>query len=118
MIPPPPVEIRYLTDILGIEATLDLMRHYGGSRVYVPANPSEDSPLVKALGLDVARRLADIAGKTTIKVPLAKAWRSRVLRAQGHSEAQVARMLGIDESTVARHVRPKEDRFNQLKLGV
>jgi hypothetical protein len=44
MIPAPPVEIRYLTEVLGIEATLDLMRLYGGSRVYVPANPTEDKP--------------------------------------------------------------------------
>lgn len=115
-IPPPPHEIRWLTDALGVAAALVLMEQFSGSRVYVPREPNQGSPLALAIGLEAARALAAIKGGETIKPPAAKAWLSRVYKAQGLSGSAIARKLRIDESTVARHLHPIVSHMAQLSM--
>jgi hypothetical protein len=114
--PPPPHEIRWLTDALGVEATISLLDKFSGSRVYVPTVPNEGCPLAQAIGLDAALALAAIKGGETIKPPAAKAWLTRVYKAQGLSQAAIARKLRIDESTVARHLNPIVSHIAQLSM--
>lgn len=114
--PPPPAELGWLIRALGVEATLALLDAFGGSRIYVPAVPSPDCRLVLAIGMEAAQALAEIRPRETIKPPLAKLWRTRVYTARGWSQSAVARKLGIDESTVARQLKPVPSRFDQARL--
>jgi hypothetical protein len=115
-LPPPPHEIRWLTDVIGVEAALTLFEKSGGVLLYVPAAPKEDSPLAKLIGFEAAKALGRIKGGENIKPPLAKLWRTRVYHARGMSQADIARRLGIDASTVSRHLRPIVSHFAQMSM--
>lgn len=45
----PPI-LRDITELIGLPATLALVRHAGGTRLYVPVRFDPDHPLVKVLG--------------------------------------------------------------------
>lgn len=109
----PPVEISWLVQILGEDGALRLIEEAGGTRVYVSATPDITSSLTMKIGLDGARQMADAllahkAGGIYIKVPLVRAWRIRLYRARGHSIRDIARALGVHESTVERHLKAAE----------
>lgn len=116
--PAPPAEIRYLTDALGIEATLKLLEHYAGQRVYIPAEPNQASPLARNIGLDAARALGRLKGGETWKCPALKQWRAGVYRARGQSIGAIAKKLGVDESTVSRYLNPIVSHITQLTMDL
>lgn len=105
-LPPPPAELAHLSAHLTAEELLALIEAHGGTRLYIPATPQRDGPVTQAVGIEAAARLAAAMGGDTIKVPLARHWRIRVLRERdGLSYAAIARAVGMTEGAVHRHLQ-------------
>lgn len=90
----------------GLRIALKLMQNFGGRDVKFPPNPSEDHPVVHALGMDDARLLCQHLAGQQIYVPHGRAPRSQrnavlALEREGRNRAQIAAALGLSE----RHVR-------------
>ena len=49
--------------------------------------------------------LSKMFGGLTIPIPVARLWRVRVYRDRGHSQPEIARMVGCCEDTVWRSLR-------------
>jgi hypothetical protein len=50
---------RDLVELLGLDATVVLVRRWRYQRLYVPARPAAEHPISQAIGQDNAQRLAD-----------------------------------------------------------
>jgi Mor family transcriptional regulator len=63
--------------IIGLAATLDLVRAYGGLRIYIPtpARVRPDHPIAKIIGVDALMALAEVYGAED-HFPLPKAERA------------------------------------------
>ncbi|MBR0681935.1 hypothetical protein GXW74_15680 [Roseomonas eburnea] len=116
MTPPPPAELDTLTRAIGADALLRLIEAHAGTRVYVPIEPNQGSPLARLIGLDAARALAKIRPGAALKVPLAREWRVRLYRSRGESYSTIARRLGITESTVGKLLAQAGQTRAQLDL--
>lgn len=108
-LPRPPVEIGWITDLIGPDGALELIEAAGGTCVYVPREPSAGSPLTKMVGIERARALAAEYGGEEIRVPLCKVWRAWCYRAQGYSLAAIAVKLNCLDNTVRRMLRARPD---------
>lgn len=86
-----------LAALIGEDALIALAESRGGTRLYVPADPAILTPAIGALA---AARLADRYGGATLRAPLARERRARHYRAQGLSNADIARRLGLTETGV------------------
>ena len=116
MTPPPPAELAHLTDLIGADALLRLIEAYGCTRLYIPETPTEDTLLAKVIGLRLACIMANRYGGDYLKVPLSRNWRVRVYRARGWSYAEIARHLGMTESTVGKILHAAGITQRQLTL--
>jgi hypothetical protein len=99
-LPPPPAEIAEITDVIGAEAALRLVRAYGGTRLHVPRLVNQGHDLALTIGLDAARRLADAWGGLRPRIPLARWWQARCLEAEGRTHREIARELRVAETSV------------------
>lgn len=109
----PPAEISWLVQILGEDGALRLIEEAGGTRIYVSAAPDITSSLSLMIGRENAQRMADAllahkAGGIYLKIPLVRAWRIRLYRSKGYTHRDIARALGVHESTVERHLKAAE----------
>ena len=48
--------------LIGLAATMILVEHFGGRRLYIPANPHPDHHLAKLIGLDNLVKLSRVYG--------------------------------------------------------
>lgn len=100
--------LRQIAMELGDEMARMLIDGFGGTRLYIPLTPNEDSPVVQVLGGDPARRLGHRFGGEAVDIPLHKSRAERRvdkaaiirLRNEGNSVATVARLVRCSE----RHV--------------
>lgn len=98
-----------IADIIGVDATLDLIDLFGGMRLYVPRKLKSDDALL-ALGSPVALELVRMFGPDRIDVPLLpftpKALtRLATVRARaGWSSAMIARSLNMSWRSATRLV--------------
>jgi DNA-binding transcriptional regulator LsrR (DeoR family) len=90
-----------LKELIGEDAYLALVEHYGGTRAFVPKEPAR-SGLAAAIGEAAAEKLSKSYGAEYIKVPLDRELRARHYKGQGLSNAAIARRLGITESAVEK----------------
>lgn len=105
----------------GAGAALTLAASYGGRELYVPRPEAIDEThhMALHLGLATARRIANVLGSNRIIIPLGPAstverrkMLMRKMRADGLSNGQVAKALGVHRRTV--ELRHQVDR----RLGV
>jgi hypothetical protein len=84
-----------LIEVVGEDATLKLIRAFGGTRLYVPHSPEPNDPLSCAIGHFAALKLARIYGGDRVDVPNPPPRRVRImqLRASGMSVDAIAREL-------------------------
>lgn len=90
---------RHLLQILGEADFVRLCQELGGTRVYVPYK-SENSELAGAIGAEASEKMSRALAPATIRVPLARRERALHYRAEGMSNPQIARKLGITETGV------------------
>lgn len=114
-----PASLAEIADLFGVEAAVALVEHFGGTEVKFPARPTEDHPVLIALGEDLGRALCAYFGGELIYIPHGKRSSTRAdvsrLEAAGYDRATIARRLGISQ----RHVRRAANTApapNQLKL--
>ena len=75
-----PESLRELSDVIGLDATLMLVRHFGGIRLYIPQDASGHS-LADVLGTEALELLVQVYGGDRLEVPKgAKVIRDEVLR--------------------------------------
>lgn len=105
-----------LRALLGDEGFFTLVETFGGTRLYI-AKSSDGTQVSEVLGEAAAARLADTYGGNALRIPLARTLRARHYRAQGLSNPQIARRLGLAvtgvEKLFSRHPtkRPPRQRF-------
>ncbi len=106
MRPSLPQLLQEVADCLGTEAALRLAKRLGGQRVRVPKNPKPSSPLVQAVGMEIAQALADLYGGELVIIPMAAALsaatRRRAIANDGRSANAVAAAMGCHVNTVYR----------------
>lgn len=98
-----------LQAILGTDGFIRLCQALGGTRVYVSYTFRDEHELVEALGRELADKLSRAMAPATIRVPLARRERALHYRAQGLSDAKIARLLGITENGVGKLFRRETD---------
>lgn len=119
-----PIETRYLPGVLkevaaliGLPATLNLVRAYGGTRIYVPTRFDPDHPIVKLVGHEAAAKLIQTYGgwehfdlpKADIAVKAARDNQIRRDRGLGATQAQLAVRYSLTERQIRNICGPEED---------
>ncbi len=76
---------------------------FGGGRFYIPETVAADHPLAKALGIEAARKVAEVLGHGPIVVPLGPASDGRRRR------SEIARMIhaGMSDMEIWRALKPR-----------
>jgi hypothetical protein len=113
---PPPPEIAHYVAAIGAAATLVLLEVYGGTRLYVPSDERGIASLGQVIGMAAAREVSRMAPGDTIRIPLAKAWRAQIYRAQGMTYVAIAKKLGCNDTTVWKYLRAAGATGAQLEL--
>lgn len=117
-LPRSPAELAWLTDCVGADAALRLIERHGGTRIYVPREVNQGTPLAIEIGLDPARALSVAFGGEIVRIPLAKYWRAWIYRAQGLAYSEIARRLGCTDNTARLMLQARpSDRQMALPLG-
>lgn len=91
-----------LQAILGMDGFVRLCQELGGTRLYIAYQLRDDNDVVEAVGRELADKLSRALAPATIRVPLAKRERALYYRAQGLSDAKIARRLGMTENGVGK----------------
>lgn len=125
----PAIETRYLPPILqeiaaliGLPATLALVKHAGGTRVYVPVRYDPDHPLAKTLGHAAAVKLIGHYAGLYMDLPkgeiAVKAARDQQIRADRHvyTHAQQAIRWGLTDRQIRSILGPAEVDDKQARL--
>ena len=103
----PPAHVQPYVDALGVEAAVTFFLTFGGAELYMADDPKGGSRLVDVLGIDAARALAALAGRTQLprRVPIPKPWIACHLKARHHlSHAEIARRLHASDVAVRRWI--------------
>ncbi len=119
--------LQWIADELGLDAALKLAHRFGGQSIYVSADPTADSPLALAFGIETARAIGGLLGSGEVTVPVAAAAAFRARRAEilrlrdeGRTVREIAETLGISERSVwyslARARRDEIEDARQMKL--
>lgn len=91
------------------ELLLELARHFGGQRIYIPDKPRPDSPITKALGIEKAKLISKLVGRGDITVPrcqqalrVERDLRIAERKRGGASNNELAREFDLHEVTCRR----------------
>lgn len=101
--------LTHLHAVLGEVGFVHFCQALGGTRVYVPYKLRDENEIVKAVGRELADKLARAMAPCHIRVPLARRERALHFYMQGLSNAQIARKLGITETGVEKLLRREPD---------
>ena len=67
-----PQQVRQIVRVVGMQAALQLVRNYGGVRLYVPTNMTPDHILARIIGFEAAVKLAgEYGGMQHFDIPRA-----------------------------------------------
>jgi len=108
--PDTPSHIAPYVRALGTEAALRLILELGGTDIYLPRRSSKTSKAALLVGAEGVEKLAGEIDADYVKVPLARQWAARQLRAQGLGTAEIARAVRADTSTVRRWLNGPDPR--------
>jgi hypothetical protein len=98
-----------LVDLIGMDATLLLVKHYGGTHLNIPKKAKPDHNLVSLIGLSTFQALCLRYGSTKLEIDLCitvlrQQQKQRILAdvERGMTNAQVARKHNTTERQVKR----------------
>lgn len=105
-----------ISSVVGFSNAQTIALWYGGRNLFVPAKPEEGSPLVRIIGMDGAKRMAEEWGGELVAVPTMWAYEEQVRNRQiggligrGHSTKEIAFNMGMSERRVQQIRRSLED---------
>lgn len=102
--PTPDYLIPYAEE-LGEELACNLFLEFGGSTVYLGEKSRKGSKIRTVLDENKCAALAKRMGSGLLKIPLARHWTATVLKNQGNSTGEIARLVRADEETVRRWLK-------------
>jgi hypothetical protein len=70
--------------------------------VFIPKTSREGQKLSNLIGIGPSKAMSAEFGGMLINVPLARSWRCKVYFGRGWTNPQIARALGVSDSTVVR----------------
>ncbi|QCI93451.1 hypothetical protein [Novosphingobium sp. EMRT-2] len=91
-----------LTAVLSAMEVIALVEAFGGTRLYLPVQMTEENRIAKAIGYEAALKLWEALGFGVLRIPIARDLRARHYRAQGDSYAKIARKIGMTEPGVVQ----------------
>src|ERR1700674_5281235 len=102
------ITVRQLAEVIGDEAAFKLARDFGGTRVYIPADPCESHPITLSVGREDALAVAAKFAGEELVIPMYKSRARRQydreqivkLSKKHRSRAAIARQVGCTERTV------------------
>lgn len=103
--PAPPAEVATYVAALGLEDAVKFIEAYGGTEIYIAANPKSRSSVAALVGYPKAKALAAVADRLPRRVPLVKRWRAQLYRSMGLKTVEIARRLGVAESTARSYLK-------------
>ncbi|MBE0529518.1 MAG: hypothetical protein IH626_01740 [Rhodospirillales bacterium] len=110
-----------VADEIGEAKALEFAHKLGGTEIHLKATFTEDDKLVRAMGMETARRIVNALGPGPLLVPMAAGMRrarrnARIaeLRARGETIATLALGAGVHERTVYRVQRRARRRLPLL----
>lgn len=115
--PKPPAQVEPYIEALGFEDALRFLETFGGTEIYIAADPKSRSSVAALVGYPKAKALAAISDRLQRRVPIAKQWRARAYHSLGLKKVEIARKLGVTDVTVRSYLAdlPKRDP-DQLSL--
>ena len=110
-----PAHVQRYADILGVDDAVKFLLTFGGTDLYVPHTPQTRSQLVQTIGRHKAEMLGRAFGGAHIRVPVAKPFIARALKAKNMTTAAIARELHVTDVTVRKYL---SDRPSTKQLGL
>jgi hypothetical protein len=116
--------LREIAELIGLPATLNLVKHYGGVRLYVPRSMPDDHVLVSIVGHAEALKLAEsFGGLPHFDIPKAQAvsiaLRNSKIREEypASSHRKLALKYGLTERQV-RKILVIEQQEKPMQMGL
>ena len=103
--PPPPPNIAPYVEVLGVDGTVEFLLEFGGGYLFFTANNTLSSELVEYLGPEKAFELGNATGQIKGRIPIAKRWIAKVLKAKGLPTTRIARRLHTTDVTVRKYLK-------------
>jgi hypothetical protein len=97
-----PAHLAVYVEALGAPLACRFFLELGGSQIYLSQRSGDRSVAAQVIGADKVEQLAARVDYGYIKVPLARQWVARQLRADGKSDNEIARLVRADVATVRR----------------
>lgn len=103
--PRAPAHVQPYVDVLGVKGAMDFLTHFGGSEIYLAANPKTRSMITHHIGAEKMAALGEALSRMMtsgrkLRVPTAKPWLAACLRSEGLTVAEIARSLRAADNTV------------------
>ena len=99
--------LQEMAELIGLSATMTIVRQYGGVRLYIPKEITEDHPIIKLVGICNAVALTDTYGGETLEIARAETAireiRNTEIRNQWPALSQ--RQLALKYHTTERNIR-------------
>ncbi|MBC2834682.1 helix-turn-helix domain-containing protein [Gemmobacter straminiformis] len=89
---------------LGEDEAVRFFVAFGGAELYIARDPKGRGMVERELGVETARRLADLADRVHLprRVPMPKPWLAQLWKSQGLPVAEIARRLHASDVAVRR----------------
>ncbi|MCW5711282.1 helix-turn-helix domain-containing protein [Shinella sp.] len=117
----PPRSIREIAETIGVRLALKLVQEFGGLEIRFPAQPDDQHPVIRALGKEDGYAICKYMDGSKLSVPHCRPPRSaraEILRmeAEGLSNAEIARRIGITQRWVRKVVKsPPPNQLNMFE---
>jgi len=107
-----------IAEVIGEEAAWRLARHFGGRRLFVPAELRPNHPIAVAIGAAAAARLVEHFREETLSVPKRVERQRRVheLARRGLTRQRIAEETDYSERQVYRLLAQRAEETRQFDL--
>ncbi|WP_347258276.1 Mor transcription activator family protein [Methylocaldum sp.] len=104
-----PQSMRDMAEVIPLDAVVALIRHYGGTTLYLPTTVTETSDLAKAIGFPAACQLVGRYRTESLHIPravhLQRVLRDRAIlkaHANGATRNELARAHGVSDRIISQ----------------
>jgi hypothetical protein len=99
-----PEMLKEIAGMIGVEGTCDLVREYGGRKLYFPERLRDGHHLVRAIGRRFATRLCQHYTRERHRIPANRTYMrwfdARVYAIQGKKHREISKLIGVTTNHV------------------